>query len=82
MGYNTKTFEEAAKSFGYVIERIKKNSLNSVDSMFGAIVEGTLVKQVRWDSSGHCFSYKGKRLPKYDLHLNAIHMHDKSKLKQ
>lgn len=60
MGYNTQTFETAAQSLGYVIEKIKKNNLDTVDSMFGAIVEGTLVKQVRWDSYGHCFSYKGK----------------------
>lgn len=60
MGYNTQTFETAAQSLGYVIEKIKKNNLDTVDSMFGAIVEGTLVKQVRWDLYGHCFSYKGK----------------------
>ena len=47
MGYNTQTFETAVQSLGYVIEKIKKNSLDTVDSMFGAIVEGTLVKQVR-----------------------------------
>lgn len=72
MGYNTQTFEIAAQSLGYVIEKIKKNSVDRVDSMFGAIIEGTLVKQVRWDSSGHCFSYKGKKLPKYDLPLETI----------
>lgn len=72
MGYNTQIFETAAQSLGYVIEKIKKNSLDTVDSMFGAIVEGTLVKQVRWDSYGHCFSYKGKKLPKYDLPLDTI----------
>lgn len=72
MGYNTNEFEIAAQSRDFIIERIKKSSPDTVESMFGAVVEGTLVKQVRWDSEGRCFSYKGKALPKYDLSLKSI----------
>lgn len=69
MAYDTEIFEIAAQSRGFVIERIKKSSPDTVESMFGAVVEGTLVKQVRWDSEGRCFSYKGKALSKYNLEL-------------
>ncbi len=69
MAYNTEIFEKAAHERGYVIESIRKSSPNAVESMRGAVVEGTLVKQVRWNAEGKCFSYRCKPLPKYDLSL-------------
>ena len=71
MAYNTEIFEKAANSCGYVIESIRKSSLNAVESAKGSIVEGTLVKQVRWNAEGKCFSYRCNPLPKYDLPLNT-----------
>lgn len=69
MTYSILNFESAAQKQGYVIERIKKNGKNNVDSMFGSVTVGTLVRAVRWDQLGQCFSRKGKALPKYDLQL-------------
>lgn len=71
MAYDTDIFEKAANSCGYVIESIRKSSPNAVESAKGSIVEGTLVKQVRWDAEGKCFSYRCNPLPKYDLPLNS-----------
>ena len=75
MAYDTDVFEKAARSCGYVIESIRKSSPNAVESAKGSIVEGTLVKQVRWDAEGKCFSYRCNPLPKYDLPLNSKSIH-------
>lgn len=67
MAYNTDVFEKALQEKGYVIEKVKYSAPHEVKSVFGAVVEGTLVKQVWWNYEGKCFSFKGKALPKYDL---------------
>lgn len=72
MAYNTESFEKAINDFGYVIEEVRKSSLDKVCAVFGAVIEGTLVKRVRWDSEGKCFSFKGKELSKYDLPLESV----------
>lgn len=73
MAYNTLIFEKAMHAYGYVIERIAKDSQSTVKSVFGAVIEGTLVKRVRWNTEGKCFSPKGKALSKYDLPLEAVY---------
>lgn len=40
MGYNTQTFETAAQSLGYVIEKIKKNSLDTVAQCLELLSKG------------------------------------------
>ena len=72
MAYNTEIFERAAHACGYVIESIRKSSPNTVESVKGSVVEGTLVKQVRWNAEGKCFSYRCNPLPKYDLPLEEV----------
>lgn len=72
MAYNTEIFEKAARKCGYVIESIKKNAPQKVESMRGAVVEGSLVKQVWWNAEGKCFSYRRAPLPKYDLQLEDV----------
>lgn len=67
MAYNTEDFEKATQAKGYIIESVKKQDLNTVESMKGSIVVGSHVRQVWWDKDGQCFSYKRVRLPKYDL---------------
>lgn len=72
MSYNTLAFETAIHACGYVVEVIKKDGPDKVRSVLGAVVEGTLVKRVRWNSEGKCFSPKGKALPKYDIPLEEV----------
>lgn len=72
MSYNTFVFETAIHACGYVVEQIKKESLDKVKFALGAVIKGTYVKRVRWDSEGKCFSLKCKALPKYDLPLASV----------
>ena len=72
MAYNTEVFENALHARGYIIEKIKYSVPGLVKSILGAVVEGTLVKQVWWNNEGKCFSFKGKAQPKYDLPLEEV----------
>lgn len=69
MEYNIAEFEKAALKKGFVIDSIKKSSPITVQSMFGSVISGTLVRPVRWDSNGRCYSLRGKPLSMYDLEL-------------
>lgn len=72
MAYNTEVFEKAILKKGYVIEEMRKSSPLAVESVKGAVTQGTLTKQVWWNKDGKCFSYRRTRLPKYDLPLEEI----------
>lgn len=72
MAYNTFIFETAILERGYVVEEIRKESLEKVKFVLGAVIKGTYVKRVRWDSEGKCFSPKGKALPQYDLPMEEV----------
>lgn len=72
MAYNTIVFETAIHACGYIVDEIRKESLDKVKSVLGSVIEGTYVKRVRWDSEGKCFSPKGKALSKYDLPLEEV----------
>ena len=68
-----KQFETAALIMGYHLTQFlcqkSIDNNNNVNMAYGSIQIGNVIKQVRWNNAGRCFSRSNARMEKYDLKL-------------
>ena len=70
MAHTLNEFEIDANSInGVVLESVHKPDGVNVIRANGTVTVGDLVRNVYWNEHGHCFSYRRKRLEKWDLNL-------------
>lgn len=70
MGYKEEDFKNAIKRQNYFFESCKTNEFGNVENVYGAVRIGNILRQVRWNSLGHCFDRRNNKMFRYNLKLS------------